>query len=71
MRDDDWKTIKARFGWKMPDAPWWKRLPIIRHIRARVWHAFMTFWNNSNLVLYDKWFLYGISRGFESVRSTR
>lgn len=29
-----WELSGAEHGWVMPSAPRWKRLPIIRHIRA-------------------------------------
>lgn len=25
-----WAIVGLRNGWKMPAAPWWKRLPVIR-----------------------------------------
>lgn len=68
---DHWKQDAADFGWQMPTAPRWKRLPVIRHarsawLRLRVeWHY--TFWGAIGAARsgYDNWVIFGIARGFE------
>lgn len=32
--DNNWRQVGNRNGWTMPVAPWWKCLPIIRHMRG-------------------------------------
>lgn len=32
----DWLVTGTANGWTMPSAPRWKRLPIIRHVRALI-----------------------------------
>ena len=76
MSDDDkrWHEDKYKNGWVMPCAPKWKRLPIIRTIRA-YWHNYQSCkiarqfgslgiglgWQNP----YDSWVIYGIATGKE------
>lgn len=73
MNDDDrlWLEDAKQWGWEMPRASWWKRLPVIRHVRAAMarhrvgqWEAF---WLSAGLLPrgYDRWVIYGIARGFE------
>lgn len=69
-----WKEDAERYGWIMPSAPLWKRLPIIRHVRC-TYHGmraeqFRRFTSALGLGIggisqYDRWVLYGIARGFE------
>ena len=66
-----WKEDAADFGWTMPSASWWKRLPIIRHIRA-AWLGWKVerhyaLWKAMGAMQtgYDSWVLYGIAHGFE------
>ena len=33
-QQDEWTEAQRDNGWVMPTAPLWKRLPIIRHVRA-------------------------------------
>lgn len=67
-----WLEDARMNGWKMPSAPWWKRLPVVRHIRA----AYLTgqvvrhqaFWTRATGALhsgYDHWVLWGIAQGME------
>jgi hypothetical protein len=50
-----WQEDAATYGWIMPTAPWYARLPIIRHFRAigRIPTG------------YDEWVIYGIATGRE------
>lgn len=73
MGDDDkrWHEDAAENGWIMPEAPWWKRLPIIRNIRA-AYHArrvdrWIMLWTAMGCLPsgYDRWVIYGIARGYE------
>jgi hypothetical protein len=66
-----WAIAGLRNGWKMPLAPWWKRLPVIRHIRV-AYHAarlviWEDFWRRAGYVPngYDDWVLAGMWRGWE------
>lgn len=66
-----WATDGVRLGWQMPPAPRWKRLPIVRHLRA-VWAAFMVERHYSRMggllglrTGYDEWVLFGIWHGQE------
>lgn len=34
--DPDWVKEGQENNWQMPEAPWWARLPIVRHVRATV-----------------------------------
>lgn len=66
-----WKHDGEEYGYSMPVAPAWKRLPIIRHIRAvcsRIaverWYAFGPgqFGIRTG---YDDWIIFGIWHGLE------
>lgn len=66
-----WKADGVAYGWVMPAAPWWKRLPVVRHVRA-VWNGFwVEVWYRKgpgSLGLrtgYDNWVLWGIAHGHE------
>ena len=67
-----WDQDGHDFGWTMPSAPWWKRLPVIRHVRA-AWHRsrvrqHQAFWTIATGALhsgYDEWVLWGIAHGKE------
>lgn len=66
-----WAITGLRNGWKMPAAPWWKRLPLIRHIRV-AYHAarlviWEDFWIRAGYVPsgYDDWVLHGMWKGWE------
>lgn len=65
----EWYRDAERNGWVMPVSPWWKRLPIIRHVRA-VYGSIMvsrhnSFWLSAGLIPtgYDQWVLHGIWHG--------
>ena len=66
-----WMKDKREFGWEMPSAPRWKRLPIIRHIRAsyhgRQVARHNAFWRSLGKIPtgYDSWVIYGIAKGLE------
>lgn len=73
MSDDliRWRQDGERNGWQMPTAPRWKRLPIIRRIRAahhaaRVWRHDAA-WSAFGLVPtgYDEWVIFGMAMGME------
>ena len=68
----DWEWAQSEFGWEMPAAVWWKRLPIIRHIRA-IYAAIQVdrhnrFYRRIGLAStgYDEWVCAGIWRGKEA-----
>ena len=67
----DWFIMAAENHWRMPTAPLWKRLPVIRHIRA-IWHSAYVaqqeaFWLSLGSIPtgYDRWVLAGIWGGME------
>ena len=74
MTEDEklWHEQKAHHGWKLPPpAARWKRLPVIRHIRAAFlsvavelhysrW-ASVGFFGRTG---YDRWVIYAIYRGW-------
>jgi hypothetical protein len=66
-----WIEDKVRFGWEMPYAPWWKRLPVIRNIRGALMTSQVNkhnkFWASMGSIPsgYDRWVLYGVYRGWE------
>ena len=67
-----WKEEGEKNDWKMPNAPLWKRLPIIRRIRAAIISHRMerhyAQWRAVGAVFrqpYDDWALWGIAHGFE------
>lgn len=67
----EWLRQQKKYGWQMPTAPWWKRLPVVRHIRAiwimwqiERWYAY----GPGSIGIrtgYDDWVAYGIWRGME------
>jgi hypothetical protein len=72
MADDElWLEDMRENGWMMPYAPWWKRLPVIRHFRAAMHRVRVeqhnAFWTAAGRIPtgYDSWVLYGIARGYE------
>lgn len=72
MSDADlWIEDGAKYNWVMPSAPWWKRLPVIRHIRTKYLQLQVfrhnSFWVGAGLIPtgYDEWVLYGIWIGKE------
>jgi hypothetical protein len=66
-----WFEDKQLNGWEMPAATWWKRLPVIRHIRAIYYRSKVVrhnaFWISVGKIPtgYDSWVVYGIARGME------
>jgi len=75
MSEDDarWYEDMVRNNWQMPIVAYWKRWPVIRHVRA-YWH--MTQINRYRQAMrstgmgmldsgYDNWILYGMFRGRE------
>jgi hypothetical protein len=69
-----WHEDAARHGWVMPAVSWWKRLPVIRHVRFAVLmrRAFKYRAITAALGLgigglpqYDRWVLFGIFHGYE------
>jgi hypothetical protein len=68
---NEWLKDGRRNGWVMPCAPTWKRLPIIRHVRALVLSERVAKHNAAWLGLgftqrgYDAWVLRGIWLGME------
>jgi hypothetical protein len=68
---NDWEVAAAENGWEMPPAPKWKRLPIIRHVRA-IWLSQQVarhnyFYGQIGLAPtgYDEWVCAGIWQGKE------
>jgi hypothetical protein len=72
-----WREVADENGWIMPTAVWWKRLPIIRNIRA-AYHTYQaekwaSAWGSCGVGLgsvnaYDRWVIYGIATGKERPR---
>jgi len=66
-----WIYDQKEKGWLMPRAAWWKRLPIVRHIRCAVHGAAIErhnfFYRSMGMIpqKYDQWVLYGIFHGKE------
>lgn len=68
---DYWHHNEAKYSWVMPSATWWKRLPLIRHVRY--WRRFFAvqeyeqFWLSLGIIPtgYDRWVLFGIWHGLE------
>ena len=66
-----WLEDKCSNGWEMPTASWWKRLPVIRHIRATYHRRGVArhnaFWLSVGAIPsgYDAWVIYGIAKGLE------
>lgn len=68
---EKWEADARAFEWTMPRASWWKRLLIIRHIRALI--ACVAVENHYSHGLgsiglrsgYDDWVLWGIWHGKE------
>ena len=64
---EKWLEDGEKFGWEMPRAVWWKRLPVIRHVRAAYLSARVEFhndfWLSAGLIPtgYDNWVLWGIA----------
>ena len=67
----DWHERGLEYGYRMPTAPRWKRLPIIRHFRtiktaiAVEWHYSFGFGSIGIRTGYDDWVLWGMWRGLE------
>ena len=64
-----WLQDMYENSWVMPFAPWWKRLPMIRHVRAvalkfKVEEHYTVCMGGLGLRTgYDDWVLYGIWHG--------
>ena len=67
-----WDLMGRENRWHMPRAAWWKRLPLIRHFRAkllewkveqhnRMWRSMGSIPNG-----FDNWVVFGIWHGKES-----
>jgi hypothetical protein len=69
-----WVQDGAENGWSMPSAPWWKRTPIIRHIRALYLNIQIArhnaLWSSVGMVPTgrDEWIVFGIWHGKERAR---
>lgn len=65
----EWLKQGRDNGWIMPAAPWWKRLPVIRHLRAAILKSRVehhnAFWISAGKIPtgYDEWVLFGIWHG--------
>lgn len=70
---DQWRLHGNANSWEMPCAVWWKRLPVIRHIRAsyhsvraerhyQMYHRAHGALNSG----YDRWVVWGIAHGKEN-----
>lgn len=71
MLDPNWVDDGIANGWTMPKAAWWKRVFLIRHVRAG-FHTlrvarYEAYWRAQGLMVsgYDSWVLYGIAHGQE------
>lgn len=68
---EKWTHAGRQYGWVMPQASWWKRLPIIRHFRAAYHKAHIEQHNAFYLGLrhlpkgYDRWVIWGMAHGKE------
>lgn len=68
---DKWLLDMNQNKWVMPFAPWWKRLPIVRHVRAVALKIKVKKHYKSGIGIfglrtgYDEWVLYGIWHGLE------
>lgn len=66
-----WANIGRENGWTMPPAPWWKRLPAIRHVRAIYGNVQVERWYRYGpgafgiRTGYDNWVLVGMWHGLE------
>ena len=66
-----WRLDAMRNGWLMPRAAFWKRFPVIRHMRyfliARRVSRHEEIWRAVGAIPqgYDRWVLYGIWHGYE------
>ena len=68
---EQWMQDGKDMKWEMPFAPWWKRLPVIRHVRV-IYHLVQLerhnrFWISVGKIPtgYDEWVIYGIAKGME------
>ena len=66
-----WENDGRDYGWQMPSAPLWKRLPVIRHVRA-IYNVIMIdrherLWRSLGAIPsgYDRWVVWGIWHGQE------
>ena len=70
LKHKEWVRTGNRNGWRMPTAPAWKRVPIIRHVRA-IYAAFQVARFERQVAGIgintgqDDWLLYGIFHGLE------
>lgn len=70
----DWREKGIEYGYVMPKVAWWKRLPVIRHIRtikaaiAVEWHYSYGMGSIGIRTGYDDWILWGMWRGLEGVK---
>lgn len=66
-----WHQTRADCGWSMPSAPFWKRLPVVRHIRTWWGMYQISRWYSQGPGLlgiptgYDNWVLFGMWHGLE------
>ena len=66
-----WRAQGLRNRWRMPTAPVWKRLPVIRHVRAVVAAYQTARWYSDGpgaigiATGYDDWALWGMWHGLE------
>lgn len=68
---ENWMQDKAAYRWEMPRTAFWKRRPVIRHVRF-ILHSYSVskhnaFWSSLGAIPtgYDRWVLYGIWHGME------
>ena len=50
---EKWEEDGRRHGWKMPTAPRWKCLPVIRHVRAMLAARQIDVWDT--FTAYEQW----------------
>jgi hypothetical protein len=72
MTDDErWMEDGQTNGWVMPAASWWKRILVVRRLRA-MWFSIQVerhnrMWRSIGSIPtgYDSWVIYGIATGKE------
>lgn len=70
--DKQWKEEQERWGWKLPEVPTWKKLPVVRYVRWFYHNLRVQLWAEkcirADLGLcinpYDEWRLWAIYRGW-------
>jgi hypothetical protein len=64
---EEWEDVRKQRGFVMPKAAWYKRLWVIRHVRA-VWKLYAYLKNDKRASPYTSWLCHGIWLGKEEKR---